>query len=43
MICQGLLTLRQVRRAAAGFNFQLVADELETRLGFKRHRQSVAA
>ena len=24
-------------------NFQLVADELETRLGFKRHRQSVAA
>lgn len=24
-------------------NFQLVADELETRLGFKRHRESVAA
>jgi len=24
-------------------NFQLVADELEARLGFKRHRQSVAA
>jgi hypothetical protein len=24
-------------------NFQLVADELENRLGFKRHRQSVAA
>jgi len=24
-------------------NFQLVADELETRLGFTRHRQSVAA
>jgi hypothetical protein len=24
-------------------NFQLVADELETRLGFKRHRQSIAA
>jgi hypothetical protein len=24
-------------------NFQLVADELESRLGFKRHRQSVAA
>jgi hypothetical protein len=24
-------------------NFQLVADELATRLGFKRHRQSVAA
>jgi len=24
-------------------NFQLVADELETRLGFKRHRESVSA
>ena len=24
-------------------NFQLVADELQTRLGFKRHRESVAA
>jgi hypothetical protein len=24
-------------------NFQLVADELQTRLGFKRHRQSIAA
>ena len=24
-------------------NFQLVADERETRLGFKRHRESVAA
>jgi hypothetical protein len=24
-------------------NFQLVADELEARLGFKRHRESVAA